>query len=587
MFHVYIKIDGRDMAAEFMADLEQVTVETTLHLPAVATLVIHDADLQWIDDAALAPGKALQIETKVSDSNSSQQATLFNGEIVELEPILNSQRYTLLVRAFDRLHRLARGRHTRSFLNQKDSDLAATFAGEAGMQSSADATSAVHEYLLQYNESNLLFLQRRAAANGYLVYADGKKLCFRKPDANGKKVKLSMVENMVEFRPRLSAVEHVDKVQVRGWDVKAKQAVVGQATSSKLPPQVDVKPKDWLKLKPELLYSDCRNTNQTQAQTLAQSLLDRQQSRYIEAEGRTLGQPDLLAGAQVEVSAVGKRFAGTYTVTAATHTLDESGYFVDFSVSGVNPATLLNSLLPEPELPGGDGLVIGIVTNNKDPDGLGRVKVKFPWLSEEDESNWARVSIPGGAAGGGFMSLPEINDEVLVGFQQGDINTPFVLGGLWNGKDKPPLQSDTFLTGSGNSARIVQRAFYSRTGHKITLDDTENKGGVTIEDSNGNRIALNIEKDTLLIKAKGDITIQSEANLALSAKKNITLAADGDVSFDAKGKLDTNAGSGISLDSKGQFAVKATSSAELKSMGLKLDGSPGTTDIKGTMINLN
>lgn len=587
MFHVYVKIGGRDMAEAFMDDLEQVVVETTLHLPAVATLAIHDAGLQWIDDAALVPGKELQIEAKVPAGKNFRQAVLFNGEIVELEPVLASHGYTLLIRAFDRMHRLARGRRTRSFLNQKDSDLAAKFAGEAGMQKNVDATSTVHDYLLQYNENNLVFLQRRAAANGYLVYADGKKLCFKKPAAGSKKVKLSMVENLIEFRPRLSAIEHVDKVQVRSWNMKTKQAVVGQATSSKLPPQIDVKPKDWLKVKPELLYSDCRNSEQAQAQIMAQALLDRQQSRYIEAEGRALGEPDLQAGAQVQVSAVGKRFTGTYTVTAATHTLDRAGYFVDFSVSGVNPVTLLNSLLPEPELPSGQGLAIGIVTNNKDPDGLGRVKVKFPWLSEEDESNWARVTVLGGGAGRGFMSLPEVNDEVLVGFQQGDINTPFVIGGLWNGKDKPPLKTDVALTGSNQSAKVVQRAFYSRTGHRVVLDDTDNKGGIIIEDSKGNQIVLNIEKDTLVIKTQGDMTFESGANVTLKAKKDVTITADGNIELSAKGKLDASATSGMSLESKAQFAVKATSNAELKAMGMKIDGSPGMTDIKGTMINLN
>ena len=84
------------------------------------------------------------------------------------------------------------------------------------------------------------------------------------------------------------------------------------------------------------------------------------------------------------------------------------------------------------------GMMTGLITNNKDPEKYGRVKVKFPWLSEEDESDWLRVVVPGGGNNRGLLFLPEVNDEVLVGFEQGDINRPYVLGGLWNGQDTPP-----------------------------------------------------------------------------------------------------------------------------------------------------
>src|SRR6516162_486840 len=84
------------------------------------------------------------------------------------------------------------------------------------------------------------------------------------------------------------------------------------------------------------------------------------------------------------------------------------------------------------------GLVVGIVTNNKDPDGLGRIKVKFPWLDDKLESWWARLAYPMVGKKMGFFYLPEINDEVLVGFEHGDVRFPYILGSLYNGVDKPP-----------------------------------------------------------------------------------------------------------------------------------------------------
>ena len=117
-----------------------------------------------------------------------------------------------------------------------------------------------------------------------------------------------------------------------------------------------------------------------------------------------------------------------------------------------------------------EGVVVGIVTNNKDPQGLGRVKVKFPWLSADEESNWARLSSPMAGKDRGLFILPEVNDEVLVMFEHGDVNHPFVIGSLWNGTDKPPLSADQAVDGSGN---VVRRILKTTAGHTITLDESD------------------------------------------------------------------------------------------------------------------
>ena len=88
------------------------------------------------------------------------------------------------------------------------------------------------------------------------------------------------------------------------------------------------------------------------------------------------------------------------------------------------------------------GVVVGVVTNTQDPAGLGRVKVKFPWLSDSEESFWARVATPMAGKGRGFYFLPEVEDEVLLAFEHGDARFPYVLGALWNGQDKPPENND-------------------------------------------------------------------------------------------------------------------------------------------------
>src|SRR4030095_3667499 len=152
-----------------MRDVFEVTVQNSLHLPDVATIVLNDPKLKWIDDTLLSPGKSIEIHGTAAPTPTKADV-IFDGEIVELEPEFGSKMHRLTIRAFDRLHRLARGRFVRSFQNVTDSDLARRLATEAGLQADVDATRQVHEYLFQNNETNLEFLRQRAGAAGCMCY---------------------------------------------------------------------------------------------------------------------------------------------------------------------------------------------------------------------------------------------------------------------------------------------------------------------------------------------------------------------------------------------------------------------------------
>ncbi|WP_437275934.1 phage baseplate assembly protein V [Sorangium sp. So ce375] len=162
------------------------------------------------------------------------------------------------------------------------------------------------------------------------------------------------------------------------------------------------------------------------------------------------------------------------------------------------------------------GVVVGIVTNNQDDSGLGRVKVRFPWLSDADESNWARVATPMAGKDRGVYFLPEVDDEVLVMFEHGRVDSPFVVGALWNGEDTPPADN----ADGKNNVRIVK----SRSGHTVTLDDTEGSEKITIADGK--------QKSTIVFDAaKGALSITSEGDFTVKVKGKLTLESDGDVAI--------------------------------------------------------
>jgi uncharacterized protein involved in type VI secretion and phage assembly len=179
---------------------------------------------------------------------------------------------------------------------------------------------------------------------------------------------------------------------------------------------------------------------------------------------------------------------------------------------------------------------------------MGRVKVKFPWLSDQDESQWARIAAPMAGKERGVYFLPEVDDEVLVAFEHGDVRFPFVIGALWNGVDKPPADN-----GDGkNNLRLIK----SRSGHTIKLNDEDGKETIEIIDKS--------EKNSIVIDtAKNSITITSEKDITLSATK-------GTIKLDAQ-KLEIKSSADSKIEAGAGMDVKASA----------------TMNIKGATVNIN
>jgi phage baseplate assembly protein V len=182
------------------------------------------------------------------------------------------------------------------------------------------------------------------------------------------------------------------------------------------------------------------------------------------------------------------------------------------------------------------GVAVGLVTNNKDPDGLGRVKVKLPWLGDTAESDWARVASPMAGAARGLYLLPEVDDEVLIAFEHGNPETVYVLGGLWNGKDKPPE--------SNSDGKNDRRTLKSRSGHVIRLTDTKDAETIEIIDKSAkNSVVISTKDNSITITADADITITStKGKLVLSGKGGVEITSGAALKAEAKGNLDLKGG---------------------------------------------
>lgn len=202
---------------------------------------------------------------------------------------------------------------------------------------------------------------------------------------------------------------------------------------------------------------------------------------------------------------------------------------------------LIGSLLNDQQAPARfPGVAVGIVTNNQDPQGLGRVKVRFPWLSDNSESHWARIAAPMAGRQRGFFFLPEVDDEVLVAFEHGMIEYAYIVGGLWNGGDKPPV-------GNGNGKNDI-RTIQSRSGHIIRFDDGAENAKIEIQDGSGKQqIVLNMQNNTVSIVGDADITITSRNGKVILSGNSVEIKAQGAVKVEAGQTLDLQGGAQANL----------------------------------------
>src|SRR5579859_3135192 len=224
-----VVVNGSSLPMAAEADLRSVTVQEDLEALSMFSLDLHnwDADrlrFSWSDSPLFAIGNEVEIWLGyVGDLHKVMLA-----EITSLEPAFTvGQPPLLTVRGYDHRHRLPRGRKTRTFVQMKDSAIAGQIAREAGLRAQVDATTVTLGYVIQSNQSDWDFLQRRANLIGYEVYVRDKVLYFRSPPiAKQPADKLSLGDDITDFSSRLSSLTQAPSVTVRGWDVKQKKAIV-------------------------------------------------------------------------------------------------------------------------------------------------------------------------------------------------------------------------------------------------------------------------------------------------------------------------------------------------------------------------
>ncbi len=304
---------------------------------------------------------------------------------------------------------------------------------------------------------------------------------------------------------------------------------------------------------------------------------------FAELEVAVTGNPDLKPGQPVALKGAGFPFEGKYTATGVRHVFESGRQFMTWlTVSGRQFRSLYGLASggadAAPPMP---GVAMALVSNAKDPLKMNRVKLRFPWLSQTYESDWCRIAQLGGVRGGGLM-MPEVGDEVLVAFDRGSLEHPYVLAGLYNGVDKPTPNTDGLQPIDPTSGRVNWRSMASRSGHTVELVDAKSrmKSGIRLQTGNG-RLTVHMDetRTSVTIRSDGSVSISGTRNVSIRAGGNLSLTAGGSLTMSAGGAVDIKAGAKFGVVAGGAADINATGAVSLKSAGAIAVNSVGAVTV--------
>lgn len=529
------------------------------------------------DNALFKPGNPIKLDA----GSTNKQETLFEGNIIGLRILTGKDfRSYMVVECRDCAYPATQGRKNRIFEKQKDSDIIKEVLKTYGSVD-VDATQYQHPTLVQYYCSDWDFALSRADACGLFVFTDGSKIKVKKPTVSGSPVlTVTYGEDITAFDLELTADDQFTQYEAVSWSPKEQKAVKVSASTPSLNKQGDLQSKSLASGDSLLLQTDAPTEEKALKQWVDGMALKAGLARYqgsVSFYGSALVKP----GCIVELKGLGKRFNGNLFVGSVTHTIEDNEWTTEAG-AGV-PAM---NITDEPDvvsppaagfLPGLQGLHAAVVKKlDGDPQKAQRIQIELPWLDGKSKLLWARLATMYATNGMGTYFLPEVNDEVLVGFMNADPTHPVILGSLYGEKHKPPFEYEA----KNNTKAIVTR-------EKLRIEFDEEKKVITVATPGKNTLEISDDGKsiTLTDQHKNEIKMDS-GGITLTSAKNITLKAKGGITLDATSKISGTAKSDISLDGM-NVKVQAKVGATVKGNATAELSATGQTTVKGAMVMIN
>lgn len=562
--------------------LVSASVRLSLNRIGKATLRFNAGDMdkqvfEESDDNLFKPGTSIRLDAGDTD----KQNTLFDGSIIGLRILTGKDfRSYMEVECRDCAYPATQGRKNRIFEKKKDSDIIKEVLKDYGSVE-VDATQYQHPTLVQYYCTDWDFALSRADVCGLFVCVDGNKIKVKKPAVSGSPaLTVTFGEDITAFDLELTADDQFTQYEAVSWSPREQKAVKVSASSPSLNKQGDLQPKNIASGDSMLLQTDAPTEEKALKQWADGMALKAGLARY-QGSVSFYGSAKVKPGTLIELKGLGKRFNGNMFVGSVTHTIKDNEWLTEAGagVSAMNITEEPDVVSPTASgfLPGLQGLHAAVVKKlDGDPQKECRIQVELPWMDGKSKLLWARLATMYATNGMGTYFLPEVNDEVLVGFMNADPTHPVVLGSLYGEKHKPPFEYEA----KNNTKAIVTR-------EKLRIEFDEEKKVITVATPGKNTVEISDDGKsiTLTDQHKNEIKMDN-GGITLSSAKDITLKAKGGITLDATSKISGTAKSDISLEGL-NVKVQAKVGATVKGNATAELSASGQTTVKGAMVMIN
>ncbi len=507
-----ILIDGEEIPLSI--PVTQITIQREVNKIPFAKITISDGnpseeDFPISNDDYFIPGKEIEIKLGYRSDNIS----LFKGLVINHSNRITNRNSELNIECRDKAVKLTVGKKSKHFEDVTDSDIAEEIIDQYGLDKEIESTTIQHKELIQFNSTDWDFVLSRIDLIGRICLVEDGKIIIKKPLLTSDSVlDLLFGATILEYTAEIDARFQYGEVKSSSWDYSNQEVIedtgdepemneTGNITNTEL--------ADVIGLDSYSLLHSGKMTNE-ELKEFANSKMLKSRLAKVRGKVRFKGFPGVKPGDIISLNGVGERFNGPVFVSSVRHEFAKGNWSTEiifgmsenWFVEKINPYHLSsqNGLLPSVQ-----GLQIGIVTDLEDPEGENRVKVKLPIVNNSEEGIWMRIATLDAGSNRGTFFLPEIDDEVIVGFIFNDPNNPVILGMLHSSAKPAPL------TASNSND---EKGYVSRAKTKMIFNDGEKS--FTLEDENGNKIKFE----------SGGVTIESAASLKLKAA-SIKIEASG------------------------------------------------------------
>ncbi|HCY41483.1 MAG TPA: Rhs element Vgr protein [Prolixibacteraceae bacterium] len=562
-----VLIDGAELSAS--VNVLNISVEKEINRIPSAKLVITDGDpasqeFAVSNDTLLIPGKEIEIKA----GYHSDDETIFKGIIIKHSLKIRPQYSLLIVECRDKAVKLISGRKSKYFSDKKDSDIIDELIAAYSLESDVGATSQQHKELVQYDCTDWDFIVTRAQANGKVCVVDDGKITVKAPDFSQAEVEtVSYGATLLDFDAEIDARNQFRKITSCAWDQSKQEVSETEAANPAVALNGNLSPSDLASVvgldNLKLSYGGATSDGSIQDWANARNLFN--QLAKVRGRIKFQGIPACKPNTTLMLQGVGDRFNGKIYISAIRHEITEGQWTTDAQF-GVNPAWFTENFNIVSQPASGlfaaiHGLQIGIVTQlESDPNNEHRIKIRCPLIDNTSDGIWARIaSLDAGNERGAFF-LPEISDEVIVGFINDNPNDAVVLGMLNSSANPAPLQA---------SDDNHEKGFITRSKIKFIFND--DKKTVLLETPGSQRILIDDDAGEIKVEDKnGNKIVMDSSGIILESAKDLAIKATGDVKIE---------GLNITVSASAQFKGEGSAGAEISTSAV--------ATLKGSMVQIN